>query len=93
MIEEQSVISIRLDEGGVRSAIVVKIGPKFAHLVWADDRVPGVRVNRVPVGHLDLAEPLMYREKPYPLPRAKRLFRRMGKNLGSTKSAREALRA
>jgi hypothetical protein len=86
------LLSIRTDDG-VRSAIVIKTGPTYAHVIWADDRSPGVRVNKVPKAWLRYATPLLYKDKPYPLARAKRLFRKMGKSLGITKSAKKELRA
>lgn len=86
------LIRLRTDEG-VRSAIVVKTGPRLAHVIWADDRKPGVRVNKIPKEFLRGATPLEYKGKPYPLNRAKRLFRKMGKSLGITKSAKKELRA
>ena len=51
------LLSIRTDDG-VRSAIVIKTGPTYAHVIWADDRSPGVRVNKVPKAWLRYATPL-----------------------------------
>lgn len=88
---ENELVSIRTDEG-VRSALVVRTGPRLAHVIWADDRKPGVRINKIPKEHLRWATPLLYKDKPYPLTRAKRMFRKMGKALGITKSAKKELR-
>jgi hypothetical protein len=86
------LLSIRTDDG-VRSAIVIKTGPTFAHVIWADDRTPGVRINKIPKIWMRYATPLEYKGKPYPLSRAKRLFRKMGRSLGITKAAKKELRA
>jgi len=86
------LISIHTDQG-VRSALVLKTGPKMAHVIWADDRNPGVRINKIPKEWLRYARPIEYKGKPYPLARAKRLFRSMGRSLGITKSARQEIRA
>lgn len=85
------LIQLRTDEG-VRCALVVKVGPRLAHLIWADDRKPGVRINKVPKEYLRYATPLMLKDKPYPLNRAKRKFRAMGRSLGITKTAKKELR-
>lgn len=87
------MITIHTDEG-IRTAIVLGEGPKYVRMIWADDRRPGVRVNKVPKDRMRRdTKPLMYKGKPYPLARAKRHFRNMGRALGITKSARKELRA
>jgi hypothetical protein len=85
------LITIRTDEG-VRTAIVVKTGVTKVHLIWADDRKPGVRINKLPKEAMRYAEPLLLNGEPYPFSRAKTHFRRMGLNLGITKSAAQALK-
>lgn len=92
-VDDRQLISIRTHDESVRCALVVKVGPKFARVIWADDRKPGVRINKVPKEWLRGCAPLELKGKPYPLSRAKRLFRKMGRSLGITKSAKQELRA
>ncbi len=91
-MERNDLVSIRTDEG-VRCALVVAVGHKYVSLLWADDRKPGVRVHKV--SHRDAMHvtPLLFREKPYPLSRAKRHWRRMARQFGATKAAQQALRS
>jgi len=91
-MEANPLISFHTDDGSVRSAFIVKVGPKFASLVWADDRKPGVRINKVPHEQLRSSHPLLFKGQPYPLPRAKKMFRSMGRKFGITKGAKIALR-
>ena len=86
------VITLRTEEG-YRSAILLTTGPKYAQVVWADDRKPGVRVNKIPKHWLRYSAPLLRNGKPYNISRAKRMFRKMGRTLGITKSAKKALKA
>jgi hypothetical protein len=92
MTEANPLIKFHTDDGSVRCALIVKVGLKYTSLVWADDRTPGLRVNKVPHDHLRNAPPLLYKGKPYPLTRAKKLLRKMGRTFGITKSAKIALR-
>lgn len=87
------LISFRTSDGSVRCSLVVKIGPRLAHLIWLDDRKPGIRINKIPKEQLRGAAPLEYKGKPYPLARAKRHLRRAGQVHGITKSAKKEIRA
>ncbi len=91
-MEANPLISFHTTDGSVRAAMIVKVGQKYTSLVWTDDRKPGVRINKVPHEHLRNSPPLLYKGKPYPLARAKKLFRKMGRTFGITKSAKIALR-
>jgi hypothetical protein len=87
MIEANTVHSVHLDDG-VRSAFIVAVGPKFTSMIWIDDRNPGVRINKLlntEIRAIELAG--------YPIAKAKKLFRKSGRSLGITKSAKRALRA
>lgn len=90
-MNKDNIIRIHTADGSVRCAVIVKVGLKFTSLIWADDRKPGVRINKVPNDWADNSPPVEYRGKPYPLARAKKMFRKMGRTLGITKSARKAL--
>jgi len=92
MNEANSLISFHTDDGSVRCAFIAKVGQKFTSLIWADDRTPGVRINKVPHEHLRNSPPVLYKGKPYPLARAKKAFRKMGRTFGITKTAKIALR-
>ena len=89
-MDKGNLIQIHLDDG-IRPGLIVKVGRKFTSLIWADDRKPGVRVNKVPNDWVENSRPVQYHGKPYPLARAKKMFRKMGRSLGITKSARRAL--
>ena len=90
---ESTLFSFRGKDGSVRSAYLVATGPKYTKLIWLDDRKPGIRINKVPNEDMRFATPLMYKGKPYPLPRFKRIFRKAAKAHGVTKSAKKELRA
>ena len=90
-MQANDLVSYRTDEG-VRCALIVTVGRKYISMLWADDRKPGVRINKVSHRDAQHATPLMYRDKPYPLSRAKRHWRKMASSLGATKAARKALR-
>jgi hypothetical protein len=78
--------SVHLDDG-YRSALIVAVGPKFTSMIWIDDRCPGVRINKIrntEIRAIEIAG--------YSIARAKKLFRKSGRSLGITKSARRALR-
>ncbi len=82
-MQANTIIQLRADEG-VRTALVVTVGPKWATLLWADSA--GMKLRKLKVGAV------RYTELDYPLARAKRHFRRMCRNFGATKSAKRALR-
>lgn len=86
-MEANTVHSVHLDDG-VRSAFIVAVGPKFTSMIWIDDRNPGVRINKI------LNTEIRATAMPgYPIAKAKKLFRKSGRSLGITKSAKRALRA
>ncbi len=86
-MEANTLHSVHLDDG-VRSALVVAVGPKFTSLIWIDDRNPGVRINKILNAEIRATE-----IAGYPIAKAKKLFRKSGRSLGITKSAKRALRA
>ena len=85
---ENKVIRWRSD-GGVRTALVVNEGRKFVSLIPADFPV---RVRKVPLVESKDFIDVEYKGKPYPLKRAVRILKRMGKTGGITKSASKALK-
>lgn len=84
-METNTIIQIHEDEG-IRTSLVVGVGPKFVAVIWADSS--GIKIRKLPNDRT-----LKYKELDYPANRAKVMLRRMGKNFGITKSARRALRA
>ena len=85
-LQVNDVIQIHTDEG-IRAAIVVLVAKKYTHLVWAEDTRPGVQIHKIP--HAEIRAQVIV----YPLAKAKKSFRRMGRTFGITKSAKIALRA
>ena len=85
-MEANTLHSVHLDDG-IRSAIVVAVGPKFTRLIWIDDRNPGVRINKIRNNQIRATA-----IEDYPIARAKKLFRKTGRSLGITKGAKRALR-
>lgn len=83
-METDTIIRVHEDEG-IRTALVTTIGPKFAHMIWADSS--GMKLHKIRLAGI------RYEVLDYPVKRAKVMFRKMGKNFGITKSARRALRA
>lgn len=89
---------VRVHDGsGYRTGLLVREGPKFASFIWADSS--GVRVSKLPWiegvkgGVIKLTfEPVDYRDKPYPVARAKRFLRAYGRRVGITKEAKKLLR-
>ena len=72
-------------ESSVRTALLVSKGPKWMQVIWPDSA--GIAINKVPVEYTftELAD--------YPIEKAKRALRRMGRNFGITKAARKALQS
>jgi hypothetical protein len=85
-METNTLHRVHTDEG-VRSAFIIAIGPKYTSMIWMDDRKPGVRINKILNTEIRSVE-----IEGYPIARAKKLFRKSGRSLGITKSARRALR-
>ena len=83
-MEANTIISLHEDEG-YRTALVVAVGPKFTQLIWADSS--GMKINKLPT------TTLKFTTMDYPLAKAKKAMRLMGKRFGITKSAKRALRS
>jgi len=81
-----NIIKIRT-ENCVRTALIVAITTKYMSAVWANDKKPGVRIHKIP--HNEVRADII----DYPLAKAKKAFRKMGRTFGITKSAKRALRA
>lgn len=89
---KDSIIIIRteksLPDGGtdsaIRTGLIVSEGPKFRGVIWPDSA--GITINKVPIEY-------KFEVLDYPLAKAKRALRRMGKTFGITKAAREALQS
>ena len=85
---EKKVVTWRSNEG-VRSALLVNEGRKFISLIPVD--LP-VRIKKVPLTETKYMRDSEYKGKLYPLKRAVRILKRMGKEGGITKSASKALK-
>jgi hypothetical protein len=85
-MEANTLHTVHLDDG-VRSALVVAVGPTFTRMIWIDDRNPGVRINKIRNSEIRATE-----IEGYPIAKAKKSFRKSGRSLGITKSAKRALR-
>lgn len=91
------VVEVQTDHG-YRTGILITEGRKYASIIWPD--ASGIRVNRIPWieqgKHRQIKLTLREVElkgKPYPIARAKKSLRAMGRRVGITKQARRALRA
>lgn len=82
-MQTNDIIRVHEDEG-VRTALVVTVGPKWATLIWPDSA--GIKLRKLRVADV------RYTVLDYPLAKAKRHFRRMCRNFGATQSAKRALR-
>ena len=85
---ENKIIRWRGD-GGVRTALVVNEGRKFVTVIPADFPV---RIRKIPLVETKNFVDVEYKGKPYPLKRAVRILKRMGKTGGITKAANKALK-
>lgn len=94
------VVRVRTDEGA-RAGLLVAEGPKYASIISPD--ASGIRVLKLAwaetVKHrgariqvkLQL-EDVRFNGGPYPVARAKRLLRKMGRRVGITKQAKKFLK-
>ena len=83
-MEPNTIIQIHEDEG-YRVALVAAVGPKFVALVWPDSS--GMKIHKLPNDRS-----LKYVDLDYPVVKAKKMMRGMGRRFGITKSAKRALR-
>ena len=79
---KNTVITIHLDDG-VRTGLVVAVGPKWLSVVWPDSS--GMRIEKV---KKSTARFIVIE---YPAKRARKMLRKCGLSFGITKSARRAL--
>ncbi len=79
-------IQIHTDEG-IRSGVLVTEGRKYLSFCWPDSA--GIRVHKMPKS--TRYTELQKNGKPYPVNRAKRMLKSMGRKFGITKAARRAL--
>ena len=84
-MQPNTIIRVHEDEG-VRTALVVTVGPKFVSLIWPDSA--GMKIRKLPNDRRLRYDVL----EDYPVRKAKRAMRAMCKRFGVTKSARLALR-
>ena len=73
---------------GFKSGLLVTVGRKYLSIIFPDSA--GIRIKRMPLS--TQYRELQYRDKPYPVGRAKRLIKAMGKSFGITKSAKRILK-
>lgn len=73
-----------------RTFLLTHEGRKFNHGVAL---AAPVRKIRVPISDMKFYRVAVYRDKPYPVSRAKRRLREAGRHLGITKGAAKELRA
>lgn len=85
-MQTHDIISIHLDDG-IRTALVLAVGPKFTRMIWIQDSTPGIKIHKV------LNSEIRARVIDYPLSRCRRTFLKAGRRLGISKSARRALQA
>lgn len=83
-MKENTMIQVHEDTG-IYVALVAIVGRKWVQLIRAD--AAGIKLTRRPK-----SDARYWVEIDYPVARAKRHFRKMGKAVGITKSARRALR-
>jgi hypothetical protein len=79
-------------QGHFRTALVCKVGRKFAQLIWIDSSVSGrgIRVHRAPLRSvLRYSRPI---EPAYPVKKAARKILAAGTVLGITKGAKKLLK-
>jgi hypothetical protein len=80
-----------LRDHNAHALLVFKEGRAWLHAIALHQ--PPVRVIKLPLLERRHLRPLEYHGRPYPLPRALRLFRRAGRELGITEGAAAALRS
>ncbi len=79
-------------QSAIRSAFV-KTGRKWLKVVMIDATSDGgMRVWKVPLSDQQFMTPLMRKGKPYPVSRALKIFKRVGKTHGITKAAKNILK-
>jgi hypothetical protein len=80
-------------ESAHRSALVKTGGTKWLQvLVFDANREGGLKLWKVPLSDEQYMQPLLYRGKPYPMARALKTFRALGKTHGITKGAKRFIR-
>tara|TARA_Y100000588_G_scaffold134277_2_gene147617 strand:- start:1285 stop:1554 length:270 start_codon:yes stop_codon:yes gene_type:complete len=86
---DTKVVSWHTDSG-IITAIYLNRGRKHLKMLPMGSGKLSVK-GKVPFSEERYMKQLLYKGKPYPLSRAKRIFRRHGKNCGWTKAAKSAL--
>ena len=80
---KDKIVTLHNDDG-IRTALVVSVGPKFYGMIWPDSS--GMRIRKIPKATA------RFTELEYNTNRAKRHLRKCGRTFGITKSAKRALR-
>ena len=80
-------------ESAVRSALVRTGGSKWLQVVAIDATTSGgLKLWKVPLADTKHMQPLLLKGKPYPMARALKTFRKMGKTHGISKGAKKLLK-
>lgn len=80
-------------ESAQRVALVKKGGSKWLHVLAIDATTSGgLKLWKVPLTDVEYMQPLMLRGKPYPIARALKGFRRIGKTHGISNGAKKLIK-
>ena len=80
-------------ESAVRSALIKHGGRKWLYVVALDaTTLGGIKLWKVPLTDAKYMQPLLLRGKPYPMARALKTFRSLGKTHGITKGAMKIIK-
>lgn len=80
-------------ESAVRCAFVKHGGRKWLHVLCIDATTSGgMKLWKVPLADTKYMKPLLRKGKPYPVARALKSFRKMGKTHGISKGAKKLLK-
>lgn len=79
---KNTVVTVHDDEG-VRTGLVVTVGPKWLGVIWPDSS--GMTINKVDING-------RYHAIEYPIKKARRRLRKFAALVGITKAGRIALR-
>ena len=80
-------------ESAFRSALVRTGGSKWLQVLAFDATVSGgLKLWKVPLSDEQYMQPLLYRDKPYPMSRALKVFKALGKTHGISNAAKKLLR-
>ncbi len=85
MHTQNAIQAVRYHNGYHYCAAIMKRGNKYLHLVHIEDS--GVVVSKEPLNQERHMQPLEFKGKPYPIPRAVKQFRKFGRERGITKAA------